>query len=140
LDQAVEIICNKGTFKYTSNLEQEFINALEKRIGILEHISTRRPFGKWSASLSTYVVYDVKHKDCIIEFNGDYWHANPKIYSSVDKIRGKLASEIWKRDAKKLATAEEAGFRILVVWESDYLENRETTIENTIKWILNEQQ
>lgn len=139
LDQAVGIICSRGVFKYTSDLEQEFINAIEQKIGILEHTSIRSPFGKWSTNLSTYVVYDIKHKDCIIEFNGDYWHANPKIYSASDKIRGKLASEIWKRDAEKISVASTAGFRMLVVWESDYLENREKIIEDTIKWILNEQ-
>jgi hypothetical protein len=140
IDQAVKLICSRGAYKYTSNLEQEFVDIIEQRIGILENVSTRSPFGKWDHNLSRYVVYDVKHKDCIIEFNGDYWHANPKIYSATDRIRGKLASEIWQRDAEKLRVASNAGFRVLVVWESDYLENREKIIEDTIKWISNEPQ
>jgi len=138
LDQAVDLICSRGIYKYTSKLEEEFVTFIEQRIGVLDHISTRSPFGKWDHKLSRYVVYDIKHKDCIIEFNGDYWHANPKIYSATDKIRGKLASEIWHRDAEKLYIASNAGFRVLVVWESDYLKNREKIIEDTIKWILNE--
>jgi hypothetical protein len=140
VDQAVELICSRGAYKYTSNLEQEFVALIEQKIGALEHVSTRSPFGKWDHTLSRYVVYDVKHKDCIIEFNGDYWHANPRFYSATDKIRGRLASEIWQRDTEKLCVASNAGFRVLVVWESDFLENREKIIEDTIKWILNEPQ
>jgi len=139
IDQAVDIIVSRGTYKYTSLLEQEFINLLEIKIGPIDHTSTKLPFGKWIPSISKYVVYDIKHKDCIIEFNGDYWHANPNIYHETDRIRGVLASDIWRRDSLKINEVKNLGYRTLTVWESDFIKNKEEIIEETAKWILNEQ-
>ena len=76
-----------------------------------------------------------------IEFNGDFWHANPLIYEADDSInlRGtkkKKASEIWDADIKKLNIIRERGYNVLVVWESDFVNRRESIIEETVKWIL----
>lgn len=140
IDQAVTIIASRGSYKYTSLLEQEFIKLLEAKIGALDHTSIKSPFGKWIDSISAYVVYDIKHKNCIIEFNGDYWHANPKIYKKTDLIRGTPASDIWKKDSVKMNEAKKLGYRTLTVWESDFINNKEVIIEETAQWILKEQQ
>ena len=138
IDDATDIIISRQKQFFTSNAEQEFISAIESKIGSLEHTTAHRPFGKWSSLLNTYVVYDIKHQDCIIEFNGDYWHANPKIYKDTALIRGKLATDIQHRDMLKLKTAQDLGFRTLVVWESEYKQDKELTIQEVCKWILKE--
>lgn len=72
-----------------------------------------------------YDFVDKKQKICI-EFNGDYWHANPAKYSSDDIIsfpkgRKEVAKNLWEADALKLSTIEsERAYRTIVVWESDY--------------------
>ena len=86
---------------------------------------------------NSYVVYDIKHNDCIIEFNGDYWHANPEIYSEHDEIRNVSARDIWAKDEKKLEIARKSGYRVYVVWEKDYRSNKEKTIQEVVKWIQN---
>lgn len=139
LDDAVSLICSRGTYKYTSLLEQEFIKLLESQIGLLDHSSLKNPFGKWCHSLDRYVVYDIKHKDCIIEFNGDYWHANPKIYNEADEIRGSSVKDIWNFDLEKINLAKNSGYRVMIIWESDFLDNKINIIEKVKKWILNEQ-
>lgn len=53
----------------------------------------------------------------IIEFNGSYWHANPKRYSHDFMISGLTAQEIWDRDEDKRKLAEQQGFKILTVWD-----------------------
>lgn len=137
IDEAVEIIVGRGTYKYTSLLEQEFISSIEKVVE-LEHTSIKHPFGKWIPNLSKYVVFDIKHKNCIIEFNGDYWHANPSIYIENDLIRGVKAQDLWTKDREKIQFANSLGYRTLVVWESDYVANKTATVESVIKWILSE--
>lgn len=61
----------------------------------------------------------------IIEYNGDFWHANPMLYSAenVLSLRGfkKLASDIWKEDKKKIEMAKKYGYDVLVIWERDVL-------------------
>lgn len=139
IDEAVEIICKRGTYKFTSILEKEFIESIENIIGPLENTSIRNPFGKWCHDLEKYVVYDIKHKKCIIEFNGDYWHANPKIYEESDLIRAFSAQSIWFKDKIKIETAIKSGFKIKIIWETDFLNDKEKTIKEVCEWILKEQ-
>lgn len=136
VDEATKIIISRFSKLHSSNLEREFTTMLEEKIGTLDHTSSKLPFGKWSELLSTYVVFDIKHKQCIIEFNGDYWHANPCTYSSTAKIRGTLASDIWERDRLKLKTAENLGFKTMVVWESEFIADKISTIRKVQQWML----
>lgn len=57
----------------------------------------------------------------IIEVNGDYWHANPEKYSENDIIGHKhvCASDIWKRDEKKILDLRAMGYNVAVIWESE---------------------
>ena len=139
IDEAVTLILARSKTFFSSNIEKEFILMLEEQIGKLDHSSINKPFGKWSYDLDTYVVYDIKHKNCIIEFNGDYWHANPNIYKETAYLRQKRVGDIWKRDKLKIKTVEDLGFRVLVVWESEFQQNKMETIKRVCEWILNEQ-
>jgi len=138
-DEATQIIVSRQKNFFVSNLEIEFTNMLAKEIGELDHSSLSRPFGKWSPYLNTYVVYDIKHNNCIIEFNGDYWHANPAIYNDHAIVRGATASSIRERDMLKLKTVEDLGFKTLTVWENEFKSNKESTIQRVAEWILKEQ-
>ena len=135
IHEAVDIILSRQKNIFRSNLEKEFIQLLEEKIGPLEHTSFKNPYGKWSKDLNTYVIYDVKHGNNIIEFNGDYWHANPKVYNETALIRGKKAIDIWQRDMLKLKTADDLGFNTLTVWELDFNSNKIKKIEEVIEWL-----
>jgi hypothetical protein len=140
LDEAAEYIISRNPDGkiYGSNLEKEFTEMLTARVGQLDHTTFAKPYGKWSNELNSYVIFDIKHDDFVIEFNGDYWHCNPKLYESTAIIKGgRTAQDIWIRDEKKIQTARNSGLRVLVVWESEFVNNRHTTIERVIKWIQN---
>lgn len=142
VDEAVDVIISR--IKYTgktwgSNLEKEFTEMLEHELGPLENSTFSKPYGKWSHTLGSYVIFDIKHKDCVIEFNGDYWHANPKIYKDDAVIRGRTAAKIQQHDALKLQTAVDLGFRVLTIWESDFKEDKQQIIGKVKEWMLNGQ-
>jgi very-short-patch-repair endonuclease len=66
----------------------------------------------------------------IIEFDGDFWHANPKMYESTDLIYGKTAKEIWNNDKKRedhILRSYPNG-KIIRVWYSEYLQNVDFTV------------
>ena len=76
----------------------------------------------------------------IIEFNGDFWHANPKIYKPNDVLNWfnkayDIAEDVWKRDANRLSIFEALGFKVHVVWESDYAENPDKVVEECVKFL-----
>ena len=69
-----------------------------------------------------YFFYDltIPSLNICIEFNGDYWHANPNKYSSDFKVRQKLAAEIWKYDEEKLNLIRKRNIEVFIVWEDEY--------------------
>lgn len=81
----------------------------------------------------------------IIEFNGDYWHMNPKFYQPDDlipfgdlkssKIKGNKAKDIWKYDEQKKRAFEKLGYSVKVVWENEYNNDKESTIQACIRFL-----
>lgn len=72
-------------------------------------------------------LYDNKK---IIEFNGDYWHKNPKIYVEDDESRLK-----WKQDSERQSELERLGYEVLVVWEKDFHDNKQEVIHRCLKFL-----
>lgn len=76
----------------------------------------------------------------IIEFNGNYWHANPKKYKPDDKLaffgcETKQAKDIWEADAKRNKAIEDLGYKIKVVWEEDYMKDRDKLVDECVKFL-----
>lgn len=71
-----------------------------------------------------------------IEFHGDYYHDNPRMYSSDFKgffyNKNLTAEEVWARDAQKEKAIIDNGFRYIVVWESDYREDPQREIKRCL--------
>ena len=68
----------------------------------------------------------------VIEYNGDYWHCNPKKYEPnyFHQVKNKTAKELWEYDKNKIDLIKEYGYNLEVVWESDY--NTDKSIINKI--------
>jgi hypothetical protein len=65
----------------------------------------------------------ISELNLLIEFNGDYWHANPALYNAEDVLNypsgQTTAAERWKKDERKKAVALERKYAIIVVWEKE---------------------
>jgi len=68
----------------------------------------------------------------IIEFNGTYWHCDPRKYKSdyYHKQQKKTAEQQWKYDKEKNKLAENAGYKVKVIWEDDWKK-----CENKLKFV-----
>jgi hypothetical protein len=66
----------------------------------------------------------------IIEFFGDFWHANPIYFKSSDVNKfGIKIRDIWKRDSSRIKYFKSRGYRVLIIWEYDWKNKRELMIE-----------
>lgn len=67
----------------------------------------------------------------LIEYNGDYWHCNPKKYDAdyYNNKKFKTAKEIWEYDKNKLYLAKKNGYVCEVIWEMDYKKNKDIVLE-----------
>jgi len=98
------------------------ISNIESRIGkILVDIGiryeTQYPINRLTYD---YLIPEIK---LLIEVNGDFWHANPKIYKASDILpfpkNQVVAETLWKKDKKKSKIALKNGFKLLTLWEMD---------------------
>jgi hypothetical protein len=80
----------------------------------------------------------------IIEYNGDQYHANPRIYNDDEfphpyrNKKGEDSNNIWQKDMFKEELAREKCFKYLIIWDSDYKKNKQEIVEKCINFILTE--
>lgn len=82
-----------------------------------------------------HFLYDMRYENKIIEYNGDYWHANPLFYNETDTVFRRRAADIWERDLEKANLALDNGFEILVIWESDFKKEKEKTVLKCVEFL-----
>lgn len=83
--------------------------------------------------------FDFEWNKHLIEFNGDYWHMNPNKYKATDinKTSKKTAQFIWESDEHKYNVAKSNGYRLFIVWESDYKNDPMKIINDCICFLNN---
>lgn len=120
---------------YSEISQDLFRNVETRRPGNYKFFTKNREMVVGSASLD-FVDLDTKK---VIEFNGDIFHANPSIYKSTDNpnpfIKDKSSQFIWDRDYSRNEKIESLGYKIFIVWESDYKNNKEQIILDCINFL-----
>lgn len=115
-----------------SKAEKELLLSLQK-LNIQAHGQKKLSYG------TRNYYYDIVLNNKIIEYNGDYWHCNPKKYKKKQTIKqnGKmtLVIDVWKKDKLKIQTAKDQGYEVLVIWESDYKANKQDVIDKCITFL-----
>jgi hypothetical protein len=121
-----------------SKVSQDFFNKIDEYfVSIYETCYATKNYEKiiYIDSISKCYLLDYYIKDIhvCIEFNGDYYHANPNKYSpdfmfpefSTDS-NIITAKDLWEKDKKKIRLLNEShGIKTIVVWEGDYYKNRD---------------
>ncbi len=112
--------------KNCSKIEKEFIGALKAETGydIFEHYG-----------ISVFHA-DGFYENTVIEFYGDFFHANPKLYKADEVLRfhGNLSTvkDIWKKDERRIERIKDllkTNPNFIIVWEHDYNLNKELCIK-----------
>ena len=93
---------------------------------------------KANVPIDWYIVDIITGKK-IIEFYGDYWHANPNNVDRMIRASKYTKSDIrriWKKDKIRIAYLKKLGYDVLVVWESDWNKRKSECIEVIRKYLL----
>ena len=126
----------KQSEKYSSLLEKEFVEMIEEEIGELNYSFKEKQYSVWANNKINF--YDIVHNGKAIEFNGDYWHCNPATYSPkyLHPHGNILAEQIWINDDEKIkALKSERNIEVLVIWESDFKNDKNKTIKRCVEWL-----
>jgi very-short-patch-repair endonuclease len=133
---------NKFIKMYIDNFRYGPVSKLEKRVCDVLY--------KWNTSFQTqyrlgkYICDFLFGKNIIIEVQGDFWHGNPELYKSGDKLAFPnhivIVDDIWEKDFKKKKYIENAGYKIIYLWERDIIKMNDEQISSYLEkelWKLN---
>ena len=110
------------THRKRTQIEQMMLKALQNE-GLEKDLQTQ--FRISSRTCPYYIDLAYPNEKILIECYGDYWHANPLIYSTLDKIQTACV----QRDKKKLQNLKEHGFIVLTFYETDIRKNIKSCVE-----------
>jgi len=116
----------------------------------------KNPLGQWKSCLNVMMeealkkeglnfqaetrigrsIVDFFFKDIklIIETDGDYWHANPNIYSDRAKLNNTQLKKV-KRDAEEALYCDKNGYTLLRFWETDLKKDLKACVDKIKKVI-----
>ena len=60
------------------------------------------------------------------EFNGNFWHGNPKIFNSddINPISKKTYGKLYEETIEKKELLEKHGYKVISIWESEFKNNK----------------
>ena len=71
---------------------------------------------------------DGLQKNLVIEFFGDYFHANPIFYKAEQRLLGGTAQQKWEKDKDRLDSISKKGYKIVKIWENDWNNFKQKTV------------
>lgn len=145
-DYTNTILNNRGKgrrnslFRRYSKISKELFDSVSSKIDDNLLYAENEKWVRCDKNKGYYIDLILENSNRIIEFNGDFYHANPLIYEKnsiirMSKTKTPTAKEIWDNDAVKLNNLKKLGYDILIIWESEYLSNKEDIISKCINHI-----
>jgi len=128
---------------YYSAISQELFKKLDKDNADNVYYACKNKeysvYDEVNGKIYFYDFVDCNAGKCI-EFNGDQFHGNPKLYSSSDcpnPFKSTLTCEdIWNHDKiKNNCIKEQRSFDVLIVWERDYRNNPDDVVLECKKFL-----
>lgn len=126
--------CPKCSNQY-SKISIEWLSYMEIKYSVLiQHAN----------NMGEYVIPDTKYKvdgyaktiNTIFEFQGDFWHGNPKLYdkNKINPKNGLTYGELYENTLLKNKLILKKGYNIIEIWENDWKNFIKAIKKIQIKW------
>ena len=110
-----------------SKTEKELRGILESILGNVVQKRTLHIGDKW------YYPDIILGGKFIVEYYGNFWHANPRIYNETDMVHhNRQAIDIWDHDNSRKEILENNGYYYYIIWEDDYKNDQDNCIKNVL--------
>ncbi len=131
---------NKSSNFYSKMASELFLNIDETlKLSHVYYAPKTKEFGLYNKTLKRYTFYDFVIPDLkyCIEFNGDVFHGNPKLFEANDHSnpynQNITCKDMWEYDKIKNDEIINQGFKLKIVWESEYQQNPQAIFDEIIK-------
>lgn len=73
----------------------------------------------------------------LIEFFGDFWRHNPIKYAAdwTNPYTKHTSRQRWELDKQRIVAANSLGYDVLVVWEHEWIKNKDEVIARCINFL-----
>lgn len=113
--------CPKCANNQFSKSQIQWLEFLEKYYNInIQHAMNK---GEFKIPSTRYLADGYcKETNTIFEYNGDYFHGNPKLFKSkeINKLCKITHGELYERTINRENKIKELGYNLVVMWESDW--------------------
>ena len=119
----------------------EIYNKLPEKIKTdCRFLPLTKEFGKYGNNRYNYYDFVIPSIKFCIEFNGNYWHANPELYEANHVFsywdNKMTAQQVWNKDKLKYDILINEGFSVNIIWEKNYRDNKEKVISEYVNKII----
>jgi len=119
--------CPKCSNTGYSKISIQFLNDLAKEWKVeIQHAENKGEYRIEDPEFKCYYkadgYFEQNNKKYVIEFHGDYFHANPIIYKpdGICKLRRMRFDEIYNKTMERMYRIKALGYEVIYVWERDY--------------------
>ena len=142
VDKIHEHLKNRNYFRRFSKISEKFFNELQDKVSEKLIFGKDEKWIRYDKNKGYFIDLLVEGTNKIIEFNGDFYHANPELYESNDiitisKEKILLVKDIWESDKLKISALNNLGYDVLIIWENDINNNKEVELNKCINFIKN---
>jgi very-short-patch-repair endonuclease len=123
VDAANEIMRKRSQSAPISRESMDFFIQLDNSLPL--QISEKSVTGykgreQWVKYSNGLFFVDYIVENCIIEYYGSYWHADPTMFSGDDwhSAKQSTARDIWETDRERIDILSALGYNVLLVWSS----------------------
>ena len=129
-------------FKRYSKISKDFFDELSNNVKERLLYAKDEKWVRFTKNKGYFVDLIVENTNKIIEFNGDFYHANPKFYENdaiikISENKILYAQEIWNQDEYKFDNLKRMGYDVLIIWENDVLTDKQNEINKCVNFIKN---
>lgn len=70
----------------------------------------------------------------VVETNGDFWHANPSIYTDESELHP-IQRRAIEKDKRKLRQLREKGYDVFILWENDLKHKKDEVLDALLTYV-----
>ena len=119
--------CPKCVNAGYSKISIQFLNDLSKDWKVdIQHAENKGEYRIEDPELKCYYkadgFFEHGNKKYVVEFHGDYFHGNPKMYKpdGICKLRRMRFDEIYNKTMERMYRIKALGYEVIYIWEQDY--------------------
>jgi predicted Zn-ribbon and HTH transcriptional regulator len=129
--------CNRCRPAGYSKVSIEWLNCISKKYNLdIQHAKNKKEYDIPETDYFADGYVEFNGKRIVFEFHGDFWHGykGEQRQDEYNPKNSKLFKQLYDDTIRKEARIKELGYTLIVIWESDYKDQKENFINGNFSY------